>query len=164
MAQRLEERHLADLHALAADLGVPRYRMLRRPELIREIEARTEPQRDRERLTEANVDATEEVRGILEITPQRHGFLLLRAVDLLAPLALGQRVLVEAAPRSGRTTLLRELANAIARTETAEVIVMLIDERPEEATAWQEAAPNAEVATATADLAAAEQVGIARLA
>ena len=250
MAQRLEERHLADLHALAADLGVPRYRMLRRPELIREIEARTEPQRDRERLTEANVDATEEVRGILEITPQRHGFLrlrgleaadddvyisasqvrrcelrsgdevsgparaprrgehhralvhvdrvnggdpqtedrpqferltpvlptrripldrdrdgvLVRAVDLLAPLALGQRVLVEAAPRSGRTTLLRELANAIARTETAEVIVMLIDERPEEATAWQEAAPNAEVATATADLAAAEQVGIARLA
>jgi transcription termination factor Rho len=250
MAQRLEERHLADLHALAADLGIPRYRMLRRPELIREIERRSEPQRDRERLTEADNEETKDVRGILEITPQRHGFLrlygleaadddvyvsasqvrrcelrsgdevsgparaprrgehhralvhvdrvnggdpqaedrpqferltpvlptrripldsdrdgvLVRAVDLLAPLALGQRVLVEAAPRSGRTTLLRELANAIARTETAEAIVMLIDERPEEATAWQEAAPNAEVATATADLSPAEQVGIARLA
>jgi transcription termination factor Rho len=250
MAQRLEDRHLADLHALAADLGVPRYRMLRRPELIREIESRTGPRADRERLTEGDVEATEDVRGILEITPQRHGFLhlrgleaagddvyisasqvrrcelrsgdevsgparaprrgehhralvhvdrvnggeppaedrpqferltpvlptrrvaldhdrddvLVRAVDLLAPLALGQRVLVDAAPRSGRTTLLRGLANALATGAAAEVIVLLIDERPEEATAWQKAAPNAEVAAATADLSPAEQVRIARLA
>jgi len=250
MARRLEDRHLADLHALAADLGVPRYRMLRRPELIREIESRTGPRADRERLTEGDVEATEDVRGILEITPQRHGFLhlrgleaagddvyisasqvrrcelrsgdevsgparaprrgehhralvhvdrvnggeppaedrpqferltpvlptrrvaldhdrhdvLVRAVDLLAPLALGQRVLVDAAPRSGRTTLLRGLANALATGAAAEVIVLLIDERPEEATAWQKAAPNAEVAAATADLSPAEQVRIARLA
>ena len=60
---------------------------------------------------------------------------LVRAVDLLAPLALGQRVLVRAAPRSGRTTLLRALARAAVADGNARVIVLLIDERPEEATA-----------------------------
>ena len=87
-----------------------------------------------------------------------------RAVDLLAPLAFGQRVLVRAAPRSGRTTLLRSLARAAAANETARVIVLLIDERPEEGTAWREALPVAELAIATADLAPVEQVRTAELA
>jgi transcription termination factor Rho len=89
---------------------------------------------------------------------------LTRAVDLLAPLALGQRVLVSAAPRSGRTTLLRGLARAIAAARGPELIVLLVDERPEEATAWREAVPDAVFAAAPADLAPAEQVRIARLA
>jgi transcription termination factor Rho len=88
---------------------------------------------------------------------------LARAVDLLAPLALGQRVLVRAAPRSGRTTLLRSLARALDAADVL-VVVLLIDERPEEATAWREAAPAAEFAIATADLAPADQVSIAELA
>jgi len=88
---------------------------------------------------------------------------LTRAVDLLAPLALGQRVLVRAAPRSGRTTLLRGVARA-AEASDARVIVLLIDERPEEATAWREAVPTAEFAIATADLAPVEQVRTAELA
>jgi transcription termination factor Rho len=90
--------------------------------------------------------------------------ILTRAVDLLAPLALGQRVLVEAAPRSGRTTLLRGLARAIAATDDVELIVVLIDERPEEATAWREVVGDAEIAAATAELAPAEQVRVAELA
>ena len=90
--------------------------------------------------------------------------MLVRAVDLLAPLAYGQRVLVRAAPRSGRTTLLRSLARAAAATDTARVIVLLIDERPEEATAWREALPVAEFAIATAELAPVEQVRTAELA
>ena len=85
-------------------------------------------------------------------------------MDLLAPLAFGQRVLVRAAPRSGRTTLLRSLARAAAANETARVIVLLIDERPEEATAWREALPVAEFAIATGDLAPVEQVRTAELA
>ena len=56
----------------------------------------------------------------------------MRAVDLLAPLAYGQRVLVSRRGRSGRTTLLRSLARAAAAADTAKVIVLLIDERPEE--------------------------------
>ncbi|TMK75523.1 MAG: hypothetical protein E6G49_01295 [Actinobacteria bacterium] len=66
---------------------------------------------------------------------------LTRAVDLLTPLALGQRVLVMAAPRSGRTTLLRGVSSAIEGREDVELLVLLIDERPEEATAWRDAVP-----------------------
>ncbi len=83
------------------------------------------------------------------------GDVLTRAVDLLTPLALGQRVLVMAAPRSGRTTLLRSLSVAIEARDGTDLIVLLIDERPEEATAWREALPDGEVVTATADLAVA---------
>jgi transcription termination factor Rho len=89
---------------------------------------------------------------------------LARAVDLLTPLALGQRVLVKAAPRSGRTTLLRALAGAIAAQEGLELIVLLIDERPEEATAWREALPESEIVSATADLPPEDQVRVAELA
>ena len=91
--------------------------------------------------------------------------ILTRAVDLLIPLAFGQRVLVHAAPRSGRTTLLRGLAGAIrGRPEEAPVIVLLIDERPEEATTWREALPDAEVAAATADMTPQEQGRVADMA
>jgi transcription termination factor Rho len=89
---------------------------------------------------------------------------LIRAVDLLNPLAYGQRVLIRAAARSGRTTLLRALAREAGRAETARVIVLLIDERPEEATAWREAVPEAEFAIATAEQAGAEQARVAELA
>ena len=75
--------------------------------------------------------------------------LLVRAIDLLAPLALGQRVLIRAAPRSGRTTLLRALARAAIADGNARAIVLLIDERPEEAPGWREALPVAEFAIAT---------------
>src|ERR1700752_387095 len=100
MADKLEERHLANLHALAAELGVPRFRLLRRDQLVQEIEARreagqpeaaepeageseageSEPERepapDRERESLEQVE-TAEVTGTLEITPQRYGFLRL---------------------------------------------------------------------------------------
>jgi transcription termination factor Rho len=89
---------------------------------------------------------------------------LTRAADLLAPLAFGQRVLVMTAPRSGRTMLLRGIARAVRGVEGPELIVLLVDERPEEATAWREALPGAQLATATAELAPAEQVRVAELA
>ena len=91
--------------------------------------------------------------------------ILTRAVDLLVPLAFGQRVLVRAAPRSGRTTLLRGLAGAIqSAEERPALVVLLIDERPEEATAWAEALPDDELAVATAEMSSREQVRIATLA
>jgi transcription termination factor Rho len=92
------------------------------------------------------------------------GAVLARAVDLLAPLALGQRMLVRAAPRSGRTTLLREIARAVTAAERTRLIVLLVDERPEEATAWRESATDAEFAIATADLAPRDQLHVAELA
>ena len=91
--------------------------------------------------------------------------LLVQAVDLLTPLAYGQRVLVRAAPRSGRTTLLRGLVKAIAASpEAPGIVVLLIDERPEEVTEWRRQAPSAEIAAAAADLEPAHQVRHAELA
>jgi transcription termination factor Rho len=88
---------------------------------------------------------------------------LVRAVDLLGPLAFGQRVLVLAQPRSGRTTLLRALGSAIAGAG-AHVCVVLADERPEEVPQWEQALPEAEIFAATADEEPREQVREAELA
>jgi transcription termination factor Rho len=88
---------------------------------------------------------------------------LVRAVDLLGPLAFGQRVLVLAQPRSGRTTLLRALGAAIADTG-AHLVVLLADERPEEVPQWEGALPDAEIFAATADQEPRDQVRQAELA
>lgn len=88
---------------------------------------------------------------------------LARAVDLIVPLALGQRVLVLAEPRSGRTTLLRSLGATIAASG-ARLIVLLADERPEEVTEWQRSLPEAEIVAAPADQEPAGQVRAAELA
>ena len=90
---------------------------------------------------------------------------LVRSAALIAPLAYGQRVLIRAEPRSGRTTLLRALVKAIsAASEAPKIIVLLVDERPEEVTEWQREAPDAEIAAAPADLTPADQVRHAELA
>jgi transcription termination factor Rho len=88
---------------------------------------------------------------------------LVRAVDLLGPLAFGQRVLVLAQPRSGRTTLLRALGTAIAESG-AHVCVLLADERPEEVPQWERALPQAEIFAATADQEPRDQIRAAELA
>jgi transcription termination factor Rho len=280
----LEARHLADLHALAAEAGVPRFRLLRREELVEELFVRgaggeedepTEapqaapeeaappgraraPRRRREREEEpeeaaaADEEPTETVSGVLDVVPTGHGFLrlsglqpgsgdvyisasqirrcelrpgdevsgparqprrgerhpalihvesvngaeagkerervtsfeeltpvapsrrlplelrpddlLTRAVDLFCPLAFGQRVLVLAQPRSGRTTLLRGVVRALsAAPEPPAVLVLLVDERPEEVTEWRRQTPAAETAAASADLESADQVRLAEL-
>jgi len=268
----LADKHLSELHAEAARLGVPGYRMLRREALIEAITAEVEdgpevqPTDEAERAEEEYEPAepdererrepeTEQVSGVLDRTYRGYGFLrlrglepapgdvyisasqirrcelrlgdlvsgparppargerypalvhvdlvngvepaegeegierpqledltpiaphrrlrldpdeadlLTRAVDLLVPLALGQRVLVRAAPRSGRTTLLRGLAGAIQRTEERPgLVVLLVDERPEEATAWSEVLPDDELAVATAEMSPREQARVADLA
>lgn len=59
----------------------------------------------------------------------------MRAIDIVAPLGKGQRALVVAPPRTGKTVLLQQMANSIAINHPeVELIVLLIDERPEEVT------------------------------
>jgi transcription termination factor Rho len=283
----LRDEHLADLHRRARELGVPRYRMLPRDELIGAIEGRegrtaaepagreeaidtgferphhepeaergreeptqTEPSERREEPAEPREPEpdTEAVVGVLDRMPQGYGFLrlsglheaegdvyvsasqirrcelrpgdevsgparpprrgerhralvrieavngqspeeerrhfedltpapphrrmfapdaeldpLVRAVDLLGPLAFGQRVLVLAQPRSGRTTFLRALGAAIAETD-AHLCVVLADERPEEVPQWHGRLPEAEIFAATAEEEPREQVREAELA
>jgi transcription termination factor Rho len=88
---------------------------------------------------------------------------LVRAVDLLGPLAFGQRVLILAQPRSGRTTLLRALGGSIAGTG-AHLCILLADERPEEVPQWNQSFPDAEIFAATSDQEPREQVREAELA
>lgn len=93
------------------------------------------------------------------------GDVLVRAADLIAPLAHGHRVLVRAERRSGRSSLLRSWARAIAAGEKPPaVIALLVDERPEEVTEWRQQVEAAEIVDAGADLTSAEQVRRARLA
>jgi transcription termination factor Rho len=72
-------------------------------------------------------------RIILENSVNRS--LIARAVDLITPLGLGQRALIAAPPRTGKTILLKEIAQAIRASSPAiHVIMLLVDERPEEVT------------------------------
>jgi transcription termination factor Rho len=287
----LKDEHLAELHRLARERNVPRYRLLTREELIEAIEERegeadereleeeagagpepelavdeesakepesedepdAEPEAELEDEPEAEPEdepevETEEVTGVLDRMPQGYGFLrlsglseaegdvyvsasqirrcelrpgdrvtgparqprrgerhralvrveavngqspeeerrhfedltaapphrrllaadasadpLVRAVDLLGPLAFGQRVLILADPRSGRTTLLRALGAAIAEAG-AHLCVLLADERPEEVPQWKRALPQAEIFAATADQEPRDQIRAAELA
>ncbi len=275
----LEGMHIAALHERAAKLGVPKFRSLRREELIAAIgeaggdgdeerparaprrraprerasrerasRERAPKRREREpREAPPEDEEVEAVSGVLDITSQGHGFIrlsglergeddvyvstsqirrcelrqgdevsgpargprrgerhralvhvdtvngaepqndgrsafdslkpvpptrrlalgnadpIVRAADRLAPLAFGQRVLVDAAPRSGRTTFLRGLATALAGQNGVEVVVLLVDERPEDAAAWRDALPDSELAIATAEMSPAEQLRVAEL-
>ncbi len=73
------------------------------------------------------------------ITLEKGSSLLsMRLVDLVAPIGKGQRGLIVAPPKTGKTTLLKQIANAIeAQDSNVELIVLLVDERPEEVTDMQ---------------------------
>ncbi len=69
---------------------------------------------------------------------QGSSVLSMRLVDLVAPIGKGQRGLIVAPPKAGKTTLLKQIAHAIeAQNLDAELIVLLVDERPEEVTDMQ---------------------------
>ncbi len=75
-----------------------------------------------------------------------------RVIDLLIPIGRGQRGLIVAPPKAGKTTLLKKVANAIVQNEDdVKVIVLLIDERPEEVTDFRESVSGAEVIASTFD-------------
>ena len=80
------------------------------------------------------------------------GDLSMRIVDLISPIGKGQRGLITAPPRAGKTILLQKMANAIsANHDEVSLIVLLIDERPEEVTDFRENVPRAEVISSTFD-------------
>ncbi|MEM0963292.1 MAG: transcription termination factor Rho [Bacteroidota bacterium] len=87
-----------------------------------------------------------------------------RTIDLFAPIGKGQRGLIVAQPKSGKTVLLQKIARGIVANEPeATVIVLLIDERPEEVTDFQRTTPGAEVVASTFDEAPERQIHIADL-
>jgi transcription termination factor Rho len=138
----------------------PARRGERRPSLVRVEKVNGEPPVD---------ERGPVFDGLTPVAPHRQiplaaaDDVIARAVDLVAPLAFGQRVLVEAQPRSGRTTVLKALSKAIAAgsDEAPEVTALLVDERPEEVTSWSRETEGVAIEAAPADLGAKEQVRVA---
>ncbi len=96
----------------------------------------------------------------IETTPDN---MSTRVMDLIAPIGKGQRGLIVAPPRTGKTMLIQNIANSIA-TNHPEVylIVLLIDERPEEVTDMQRSV-NGEVVSSTFDEPAARHIQVAEM-
>ncbi|MGP1460784.1 MAG: transcription termination factor Rho [Bacteroides sp.] len=89
--------------------------------------------------------------------------LTLRMVDLFAPIGKGQRGLIVAQPKTGKTMLLKEIANAIAANHPeVYLIVLLVDERPEEVTDMQRSV-KAEVISSTFDEPAERHVRVSNM-
>jgi transcription termination factor Rho len=91
-----------------------------------------------------------EQRFILETTSQE---LSMRIIDMVTPVGLGQRGLIVAPPRTGKTVLLQKMANAVSTNHPdIKLIVLLIDERPEEVTEMErKTAEDVEVISSTFD-------------
>ena len=89
------------------------------------------------------------------------GGLTSRIIDLMAPIGKGQRALITSPPKAGKTMVLAEIANSIARNHPdVYLIVLLIDERPEEVTDMQRTV-RAEVISSTFDEPATRHVQVA---
>jgi len=96
----------------------------------------------------------------LETDPDNHSA---RVMDLMTPIGKGQRGLIVAAPRTGKTMLLQNIANSIARNHPEiALIVLLIDERPEEVTDMERSV-KAEVVSSTFDEPAQRHIQVAEM-
>jgi transcription termination factor Rho len=97
----------------------------------------------------------------LEVEPER---LTTRVLDLLSPLGRGQRCLVVAPPKAGKTTLLKDIAHGINHNHPEVlVIVLLVDERPEEVTDFRRSVENGEVVASSSDETAENHILIAEV-
>ncbi|MCL6547689.1 MAG: transcription termination factor Rho [Alicyclobacillus sp.] len=99
-------------------------------------------------------------RMVMETTPER---IATRIIDLFTPVGFGQRGLIVAPPKAGKTVLLKEIAHSIATNyPDADLFVLLIDERPEEVTDMQRSV-NGEVVASTFDEVPENHIKVAEL-
>ncbi len=114
-----------------------------------------------ERINGANPDASRSKIPFENLTPlfpnrrfvleRPGGSYSMRVMDILTPIGMGQRGLIVAPPRTGKTVLMQEIANSISANQPdAKLIILLIDERPEEVTDMQRNT-KAEVLSSTFD-------------
>jgi len=101
-------------------------------------------------------------RLVLEVQGEG-GSVAMRVIDLIAPIGKGQRGLIVSPPKAGKTTILQQMANSIAKNSPeVHLIVLLIDERPEEVTDMEEHVA-AEVISSTFDEPAERHVQVAEM-
>ncbi|NBV87716.1 MAG: hypothetical protein EBS01_15930, partial [Verrucomicrobia bacterium] len=88
-------------------------------------------------------------RVVLETAPERY---TTRVIDLVAPVGKGQRGLIVAPPRTGKTTLLQHIADAVVKNHPEmKLLILLVDERPEEVTEIRRTVPTAELMASSND-------------
>src|SRR4051794_6730551 len=98
----------------------------------------------------------------LETVPDRY---TTRIMDLMTPLGKGQRGLIVAPPRTGKTTLLQHIADAVVKNHPEmKLIILLVDERPEEVTEIRRTVPTAELMASSNDSDIKSHTRIAQLA
>jgi transcription termination factor Rho len=87
-----------------------------------------------------------------------------RIIDLFAPIGKGQRGLIVAQPKTGKTTILRNIANAVNNNHPdAKIIILLVDERPEEVTEMKRSVKDAEVVASTFDEKPENHIGLSEI-
>jgi len=87
-----------------------------------------------------------------------------RIIDMIAPVGKGQRGMVVSPPKAGKTTILKQIANGIINSSPeVHLIVLLVDERPEEVTDWQRTVTAAEVVYSTFDKPTDQHVQVTEL-
>ncbi len=120
-------------------------------------------------LVNANLPVFEELTTIspnkrirLETTTERY---TTRVMDLMTPIGKGQRGLIVAPPRTGKTTLLQHIADAVVKNHPEmKLIILLVDERPEEVTEIRRTIPSAELMASSNDSDIKTHTRIAQLA
>ena len=86
----------------------------------------------------------------------------MRVLDLICPIGKGQRGLIVAPPRSGKTILLQQVANAVAQNNPeCTVMILLVDERPEEVTDFRRVCTKAEIVASNNDQEVASHIRVA---
>ncbi len=104
-----------------------------------------------------------DARIVMETTPDE---IAMRVVDMIVPIGFGQRGLIVSPPRAGKTILMQKMAKSVlANYPGAYVVMLLIDERPEEVTDMEREVkgPNCEVISSTFDEPAARHIQVAEM-
>jgi transcription termination factor Rho len=87
-----------------------------------------------------------------------------RIIDLIAPIGKGQRGMVVSPPKAGKTTVLKQIAGGMIQSDPRmHVMILLVDERPEEVTDWQRTVPASEVVYSTFDKPADQHTQVTEL-
>ena len=106
-----------------------------------------------------SIDPTE--RFNLETAPE---IVEPRVAELIAPLGMGQRCLIVSPPKAGKTTLLQQMAHAIAVNHpNTTIFVLLVDERPEEVTDWKRSIARGEVFASSTDMSLESHIQVSEM-
>jgi transcription termination factor Rho len=106
-----------------------------------------------------SIDPTE--RFNLETAPE---IVEPRVAELIAPLGMGQRCLIVSPPKAGKTTLLQQMAHAIAINHPdTTIFVLLVDERPEEVTDWKRSIARGEVFASSTDMSLESHIQVSEM-